>query len=110
MMRSTTADEAAVTDTPAPADRPAADPLDPRGLIRDAFDMRDIGEADCRSIFFDWALGLPPQVDPAVAIPALLTRHAEQADHPMRRVLEEGLRPTDRPRPRRRRAPPAEPV
>jgi hypothetical protein len=32
--------------------------IDPRGLIYEAYRM-EIGPAECRSIFLDWALGLP---------------------------------------------------
>lgn len=68
------------------------DALDPRGLISEAFRIEGIVEADCRSIFFDWALGLGAEQDPPAAIEALIARHADQpADHPMRLVLLEGL-------------------
>jgi len=39
-----------------------AHPLDPRGLIREAYRMKGLTKAGCRSIFLDWALGLD---DPA---------------------------------------------
>ena len=65
----------------APTDR---HPHDPRGLIREAYRIEGIGEADCRSIFFDWALGLPADTDPAGAARDLLAHHADEpADHPM---------------------------
>lgn len=65
---------------------------DPRGLIREAFRMDGISEAECRSVFLDWALGLPDGLDPAEAILGLLEDHAAAPpEHPMRRVLEEGL-------------------
>ena len=66
------------------------DALDPKGLIREAYLIEGIAEPECRSIFLDWALGLPPGEDPASAITALLKRHGE-AGHPMTRVLTEGL-------------------
>ena len=78
--------------------------IDPRGLIREAYRM-EIGPADCRTIFFDWALG---GSDPAgrSEIEALLAHYgAAQPDHPMTAVLREGLEaspPTGR-RGRRRR-------
>ena len=65
-------------------------PHDSRGLIREAYRIDGIGEADCRSIFFDWALGLPADTDPAEAAAALLAHHAgEPADHPMTGLLRE---------------------
>ena len=76
-------------------------PSDPRGLILEAYRMQ-IGPADCRTIFLDWALGLP---DPAgtAEIAALLAHYgARHPDHPMTAVLREGLERTARP-PRRRR-------
>lgn len=78
---------------------PAQDAADPKGLIREAFRIDGITYGECRSIFMDWALSLPPGRDPADDIAALLARHAAP-DHPMTAVLREGLvRPA---RPRRR--------
>lgn len=72
----------------------AAEEPDPRGLIREAFRMPGITEADCRSIFFDWALGLADATAAPAAIAVLLERHADAPEeHPMRKVLKEGLRP-----------------
>lgn len=66
--------------------------LDPRGLIREAFAIEGIAEPDCRSIFLDWALGLPEGADASAMIAALLEAHADKpADHPMMAVLREGL-------------------
>lgn len=77
-------------------------PLDPRGLIRDAFAIEGIVEPDCRSIFFDWALGLPEQADARAMIAALVEHYADQPDdHPMMVVLREGLEKQARDRPRR---------
>lgn len=76
--------------------------LDPRGLIREAYRIEGITEADCRSIFFDWALGFsaPPGMDDAdhggaaglrAAAAALLAQYGDAADHPMTMVLREGV-------------------
>ncbi len=63
---------------------------DPRGLIFEAYRM-DITDLDCRTIFFDWALGFEGEADPEV-IRTLLDRYGTvQPDHPMTRVLREGL-------------------
>ena len=68
------------------------DGLDPKGLIRESFRIDGIGEAECRSIFLDWALSLPEGSDSRAALPGLIERHgAEPADHPMLAVLREGL-------------------
>lgn len=77
------------------------DPDDPRALIREAYAM-ELTPADARAIFLDWALGLP-EGDGRGEIERLLARYRPGApDHPMTRVLEEGLTPP-RPRGRRRR-------
>lgn len=65
-------------------------PSDPRGVIREAFEM-DLAIEDCRTIFLDWALGHPGETGPA-EIRALIGEYAAgRSDHPMARVLEEGL-------------------
>ena len=66
--------------------------IDPRGLITDAFAMEGVVEADCRSIFFDWALGLDPSVDQRAAIETLIAQFADRdPNHPMHAVLLEGV-------------------
>jgi len=66
--------------------------IDPRGLIEDAYAIEGIGAPECRSIFLDWAIGVPRGEDAAALIPVLLAHYAEKApDHPMTRVLTEGL-------------------
>ena len=77
------------------------DTLDPRGLIREAYRIEGVTEADCRAIFFDWALGLSDGSDQRTVIEKLLAFHGTDApDHPMTRVLAAGLE--DPPTPRRR--------
>jgi hypothetical protein len=74
-----------------PDARPTPDPADPKGLIREAFRIEGITDAECRSIFVDWALSVTAP-DPREAIATLLARHSDApADHPMRTVLSEGL-------------------
>ena len=67
-------------------------PLDPKGLIRESYRIEGITAAECRSIFLDWAISTPfgPEGQSG-AIRALLDRHAAEPDHPMSRVLSEGL-------------------
>ncbi len=57
-------------------------PIDPRGLIFEAYRMA-IGPSECRSIFLDWALGLPDGAGRS-EIRALLDRYgAAHPDHPI---------------------------
>ncbi|MEM0976703.1 MAG: hypothetical protein AAGJ34_04130 [Pseudomonadota bacterium] len=63
---------------------------DPRGLIFEAYRIEGITQEDCRTIFFDWALGVPDGEDAAAHVATLLS-HYGQAGHPMTSVLEEGL-------------------
>lgn len=70
------------------------DALDPKGLIYEAYRIDGISEAECRSIFLDWALSAADG-DMRAMIAVLLDRyvvegHGEE-DHPMTRVLRAGL-------------------
>lgn len=69
------------------------DPLDPKNLIRDSFQIDGISEPECRSIFFDWALSLREVEAYRATIEEMIARHVEAApaDHPMLKVLREGL-------------------
>ncbi len=78
---------------------PQNDPYDPKGLIRESYRIEGIGSAECRSIFLDWALALPEEIETADAVQELLARHAgDAADHPMTAVLREGQGAPTRPR------------
>ena len=69
---------------------PTAD-LDPRALIVEAYRIEGIVEADCRSIFFDWAMGAAADRDMTADTKALLAYYeADAPDHPMTKVLREG--------------------
>lgn len=89
--------------------KPGSHPLDPRGLISEAYRIEDVSAEDCRSIFFDWAMGLAAGIDPGEAAAVLKAHHADApADHPMTRLLDEamiqastGMRPSARRRARR---------
>lgn len=73
--------------------------VDPRGLIREAYRIEGITAGECRSIFLDWALGLPLGADNRAAIEAMLERYAsEAAEHPMTQTLKEGLSEAAAPR------------
>ena len=54
--------------------------VDPRGLILEAYRMQ-LGPEDCRTIFLDWALGLPGGTGPT-EIAALLAHYASGASGP----------------------------
>ena len=65
----------------------APSPVDPKGLIREAYRIEGITEGECRSILIDWALSLPPSVDPRDAAATLLAA-APPATHPMTALLQ----------------------
>ena len=71
--------------------------LDPKGVIRESYRIDGISEPECRSIFLDWAIGVPAGADPREYIRELLALHAgDGADHPMTRVLNAGLAAPER--------------
>ncbi|MCJ7873606.1 hypothetical protein Q4577_10170 [Marinovum sp. 2_MG-2023] len=73
------------------------DALDPRGLIYESYRMRGITEAECRSIFLDWALAVDAEIQGA--IDALLDRYGnDNPKHPMTTVLRAGLSPPEKAR------------
>ncbi|MEM9098876.1 MAG: hypothetical protein AAGC79_10170 [Pseudomonadota bacterium] len=78
-------------------------PLDPRDLIAEAYRIEGIGPEDCRSIFFDWALGLDAAENPVTAAQTLLAHHQPDAEHPMTVLLREAAEGEARPRRRRAR-------
>jgi hypothetical protein len=65
-------------------------PCDPHDLIHESFRIEGIGPEECRAIFFDWAMGLPAELDMVIAANTL---HADLAgqnpDHPMSLLLAE---------------------
>ena len=66
--------------------------LDPKGLIRESYRIDGIGLPECRSIFLDWAISVPAGADAHAFIPDLLAHYGLDApDHPMTKVLREGL-------------------
>ena len=66
-------------------------PMDPKGLIREAYRIEGITAPECRSILIDWALSLPDGLTPGQALSALLDRYGAEADHPMTRLMRDGL-------------------
>lgn len=68
------------------------DKLDPKGLIQESYRIAGITAPECRSIFLDWALGVPQTADMHDQIGQLLENYAKDApDHPMTKVLADGL-------------------
>ncbi|GAA6207668.1 hypothetical protein NBRC116601_09610 [Cognatishimia sp. WU-CL00825] len=64
---------------------------DPRGLIREAYNIENIDMPQCRAIFLDWALGAEAGNDALAAIRALLAQYEpDNPDHPMTEILKEG--------------------
>jgi hypothetical protein len=81
-----------------------ARPEDPRGLIHESFRIDGINETQCRTIFLDWALWLPDEIDPVEAATRLRDLYtASYPGHPMLEVLREAGVRTDQPRRRKRR-------
>ena len=73
------------------------DPHDPKGLVRESYAIEGITEPECRSIFLDWALSLPPDADTRPHVLALLDRHGAEG-HPMTGVLRAALASADTPK------------
>lgn len=73
------------------------DPLDPKGLIREAYAIDGITAGECRSIFLDWALSVPQNADHQALISGLLGRYG-LAGHPMTDTLTAGLGTTGTPK------------
>ncbi|MCE5974577.1 hypothetical protein LZA78_13900 [Sinirhodobacter sp. WL0062] len=64
---------------------------DPKGLIRESYRIEGITLSECRSIFMDWALSLAPGLEPFDAMRTVLATYGADAEHPMSKVLTEGL-------------------
>ena len=64
---------------------------DPKALIRESFNIEGINIEECRSIFLDWALSLPNDVDAKKIIPLLIDKYNNKKEHPMLLTLREGL-------------------
>jgi hypothetical protein len=70
------------------------DPLDPKGLIFDAYRIEGITSGECRSIFLDWALSHRDD-DHRPAVQELLTKYGAGAlAHPMTQTLMAALADT----------------
>ena len=75
------------------------DENDPKGLISEAYKLEGITDGECRSIFLDWALGIPIEKDTQIVIRKLLLLYEVAApEHPMTATLREGLKTLESPR------------
>ena len=75
------------------------DENDPKGLISEAYKIENITDGECRSIFLDWALGVPIEKDTQTVIRKLLLLYEVAApEHPMTATLREGLKTLASPR------------
>lgn len=78
---------------------------DPKGLVRESYRIEGITPGECRSILVDWALSLPLDAPMKEAIRVVMAEYAFAApDHPMSKVLEEGLMAPEAPKRRGGRA------
>ena len=78
---------------------------DPKGLVRESYRIEGITLGECQSIFVDWALSLPVDAPMKDAIRTLMAQYALDApEHPMSRVMEEGLMTPEAPKRRGGRA------
>ena len=75
------------------------DENDPKGLLSEAYKIEGITNGECRSIFLDWALGVPIEKDTQAVIRKLLLLYEVAApEHPMTATLREGLKTLASPR------------
>lgn len=78
---------------------------DPKGLVRESYRIEGITLGECRSIFVDWALSLPVDAPMRDALRSLIAHYAmDLPDHPMSKVMNEGLTAPEAPRRRGGRA------
>ena len=80
---------------------------DPKGLIREAYAMPNITEAECRTVFLEWAMTLHSDVDAIQALRILLAHYQpDHAGHYMTSLIAQGVdaRRSARPIGRRKRA------
>lgn len=78
---------------------------DPKGLVRESYNIEGITYGECGQIFIDWVLSLPVVVNTTDCIRALIAHYGTpNPDHPMTRVLTEALTAPEQPKRRGGRA------
>ncbi len=76
---------------------------DPRGVIAESYVIEGLTDAQARSIFMDWAM-MDAGEEPMAMMEVLLARFENShPDHPMTRLLQEGLSQQAKPQRRGRR-------
>lgn len=66
--------------------------MDPRGLFDDSFRIKGVTERECRSIFLDWAIGVPAEQDARSWVKLIHAYYRTRFPlHPMTKILAEGL-------------------
>ena len=76
---------------------------DPKELISESYKMDSVTEGECRSIFFGWALAIDDNSDPIKLIASLLELYGTYyPNHPMTKVLMEGMKKDDAKKSKRR--------
>ena len=80
--------------------------IDPKGLIRESYNIENISMAQCRTIFFEWAVQIPADINATDYIEAGLAYYAPRnpPNHPMTQVMRDGLKPAETARRRGGRA------
>lgn len=74
-------------------------PSDPRGLIYESYNIAGITAAECRSVFLDWALGIPENEDLKEHVTAMLAAYGHAAPaHAMTGILHEAMQTTQKPK------------
>lgn len=77
---------------------------DPRGLISDAYRIDGISLEECRSIFLDWAIGVPDGENVIEHISLIYAQYSAQfTKHPMTSILYDGINLEVEPRQSRKR-------
>ncbi|MCY4150791.1 MAG: hypothetical protein OXE94_00965 [Aestuariivita sp.] len=79
---------------------------DPKGLIYESYRIANISPEECRTIFLDWALSLPTDINVTEALTELQQNYEDDHfHHPMTLLIRDGLGTTTRAK-RRNRKPP----
>ena len=64
---------------------------DEKGLIFEAYNIKNIDSSSCRVIFFDWLISLDQSINQGEAITELLKAYSSRfPKHPMTELLMEG--------------------